>query len=111
MGPLHVSLMRVREHALRLATVLSVPHSLDKCLLCQGSLSTSDGQSVGMTVLHVPYCPRYLRFERAPIRQVMAPLHVSLMRVREHALRLSISIADWEEASPTPKPQTQNHKP
>ncbi|KAJ1490191.1 hypothetical protein T484DRAFT_1665040 [Baffinella frigidus] len=29
---------------------------------------------------------------------VLDPLHVSLMRLREHALRLSITIANWEEA-------------
>jgi len=44
----------------------------------------------------------------------MGPLHVSLMRVREHALRLSIAIADWDQVSIAyfnPTPQNQNLKP
>ena len=40
----------------------------------------------------------------------MGPLHVSLMRVREHALRLSIAIADWEQANPQ-TPAVRVHEP
>ena len=43
------------------------------------------------------------RFRRADSRcgpsQALDPLHVGLMRAREHALRLAIALAEWKEVS------------